>query len=57
MSCIRGTALVTGIQPDQVFGRERLFRAADAALLDNRDRPGYEGKGRDLASISCDPRQ
>ena len=26
--------LVTGIQPAQVLGLERLFRAADAALLD-----------------------
>jgi hypothetical protein len=29
--------LVTGIQPDQVLGLERLFRAADAALLDPCD--------------------
>ena len=30
--------LVTGIQPDQVLGLERLFRAADAALLDLCDK-------------------
>jgi hypothetical protein len=29
--------LVTGIQPGQVLGLERLFRAADAALLDPCD--------------------
>ena len=38
--------LVTGIQPDQVLGLERLFRAADAALLDpcdeHRDEDGGE---------------
>jgi hypothetical protein len=29
--------LVTGIQPDQVLGLEKLSRAADAALLDPCD--------------------
>ena len=35
--------LVTGIQPDQVLGLERLFRAADAALLDPCDEHRDEG--------------
>ena len=35
--------LVTGIQPDQVLGLERLSRAADAALLDSCDEHRNEG--------------
>jgi predicted HicB family RNase H-like nuclease len=38
--------LVTGIQPDQVLGLERLFRAADAALLDPCDEHRDEGRRR-----------
>jgi hypothetical protein len=44
-SCSSRTSpvLVTGIQPGQVLGLERLFRAADAALLDPCDEHRDEG--------------
>jgi hypothetical protein len=38
--------LVTGIQPAQVLGLERLFRAADAALLDLCDKHRDEDEER-----------
>jgi hypothetical protein len=38
--------LVTGIQPDQVLGLERLSRAADAALLDLCDKHRDEDEER-----------
>jgi hypothetical protein len=44
--------LVTGIQPDQVVGLDRLFRAADAALLDPCDEHRDEDEERLLSSES-----
>jgi hypothetical protein len=37
--------LVKGIQPDQVLGLKRLFRATDAALLDPCDEHREGGEG------------
>jgi MFS family permease len=45
---------VTGIQPAQALGLERLFRAADAALLDPCDKHRDEGGGCGLPDTSID---
>ncbi len=38
--------LVTGIQCDQVFGRERVIHGADAPWLDSCDKHRNEGEVR-----------